>query len=752
MTAERWQVIKRIVADALEIGREQRQDFIRQSCAGDPDLQAEVQTLLRGDAAESAFLDPDRTPDRLGPYRIVREIGRGGMGTVYLAERADGQFEQQVAIKVIKRGMDTDAVLQRFYAERQILARLQHPNITRLLDGGMFDGRPYFVMEYLEGEPIAAYCRRRELTLPDRIRLFLEVCSAVEHAHRNLILHRDLKAGNILVDATGTPKLLDFGIAKLLAAEGTTEQTAVGPRALTPQAASPEQIRNEPLTTASDVYALGVLLFELLAGQPPYHVPQNSPAEMARIICVEPAPRPSSMTGESPSRQLRGDLDNIVLKALEKEPAQRYQGAAELAADLRRYLEGLPVLARPAGGLYRARKFVGRNRRSLAIAAVVVLALGAAVTEAVLEARRANRRFQEVRQMANSFLFEFHDAIAKLPGSTPARELVVNRALQYLANLEREASGDPALKRELAQAYMRVGTAQGDPHESNLGKPREARASFEKAIALFGEVARARPSEQRAMQELAEAKLHLSALLDEQQGLDAGRVLHRQVIDSLQEFGRAHVLESHTRVILALAYFGLSETDMQRHQTSEALQTRLQSIEVLHQALARDPENAEAQRWLATDHKRLAYLYLNDLHDPAKAAASLEAAMTIDERRVAQNPADTIARLDLALGQSYYSSVFRRRGDVAGAQTLLQKAIDARGAVLNADPRNIRVRCYLLGDYTRLGTLLRDARRPAEAAAAFDHGLKLAAELDPASAASPEPAGLIAALHREAGK
>lgn len=752
MTGERWGRVKQIVADALELDAGARAGFIAQSCGEDVELRGEVETLLRVDDGDSAFLNLDRTPERLGPYRIVREIGHGGMGTVYLAERADGQFEQQVAVKVIKRGMDTDAVLRRFYAERQILARLQHPNITRLLDGGMFDGRPYFVMEYLEGEPIVEYCRVRNLPLRERIRLFLEVSNAVEHAHRNLILHRDLKAGNILVDAGGTPKLLDFGIAKLLEPDGATDATAIGARALTPQAASPEQVRGEPLTTASDVYGLGVLLFELLAGQPPYRIPPNSPAEMARIICDEPVAKPSSFAGHAAARAIRGDLDNIVLKALEKDPARRYHGPAELALDLRRYLDGLPVQARPAGALYRARKFAQRNLRGLVVAALVLLAIGGAAAEAMLEARRANRRFQDVRQLANSFLFEFHDAIAKLPGSTPARELVVRRALQYLDSLEKESSGDVTLKRELAQAYRRVGEVQGNPHESNLGKPKEARASYEKAIALFRDVARARPADARAVTDLAEAELNLAAVLDSQHDFVTALALDRKVIEQVELFARTHTPEPRSYLALALSYFGVSESLAQMHQAAEALNARLKSISILQGVLARDPQNAEALRWLATDEKRLAVLYLTELKDPAKAAQSLQVAMAIDEQRVARNPGDTVAKLDLALGQSYLGSVLRRKGDLAGAQALLEKSIATRADVLGADPRNIRVRCYLLNDYTNFGSLLRQAGRDAESREAFDRGLKLAAETNMVAPNYPEAVELIAALHRAAGR
>ncbi len=388
MTAGRWERVKQIVGDALDLDRARRSAFIGSACAGDAELLGDVETLLRADEPGSTFLDLDRAPERLGAWRVVREIGRGGMGTVYLAERDDGQFEQRAAIKVIKRGMDTDAVLRRFYAERQILARLQHPNITRLLDGGMFDHRPYFVMEYLEGEPLTEYCSRTAATIAQRITLFLKVCDAVEYAHRNLVLHRDLKPGNILVDSNGVPKLLDFGIAKLLELDGSTEQTVL---ALTPQAASPEQVRGEALTTASDVYALGVLLFGLLSGEPPYRIPPHSPAELMRIVCEQPAPRASSLAAPAVARQLQGDLDNILLKAMEKDPARRYQRAADLAADLDRFLQGLPVQARPGGAGYRLRKFAGRHRRSLAIAALALIAITGATANAIVQGRRAQR-------------------------------------------------------------------------------------------------------------------------------------------------------------------------------------------------------------------------------------------------------------------------------------------------------------------------------------------------------------------------
>ena len=284
MTTDRWERIKQITGEALELEPGRREAFLAEACADDADLRAEVATLLAAEDPSGRFLEPDPPPDRIGPYRVVREIGRGGMGTVYEGRRADAQFEQRVAIKVVKRGMDTDAVLRRFYAERQILARLQHPHIARLFDGGITaDGRPYFVMEYLEATALTAHCDARALSVHARIDLFIVVCDAVEYAHSHLVLHRDLKPANIVVDASGAPKLLDFGIAKLLDETDLAGMvTDAGQRAMTPLYASPEQRRGEPLTTASDVLARGLILQALI-----------------------------------PDAARRGDLDRIVRKALE---------------------------------------------------------------------------------------------------------------------------------------------------------------------------------------------------------------------------------------------------------------------------------------------------------------------------------------------------------------------------------------------------------------------------------------------------
>src|SRR6187402_1782963 len=393
---------------------------------------------------------PDVNPDgRLGPYRLIREIGHGGMGTVYLGVRDDDVFQKRVAIKVLNRGMDTDSIVRRFRHERQILASFEHPLIATLLDGGSTpDGRPYFAMEYVEGQPIVDYCDTLRLDTAARLELFCKVCTAVQYAHQNLIIHRDIKPANVLVVADGTPKLLDFGIAKLLNPElagQTLALTAPGLQLMTPEYASPEQVRGEAVTTATDVYSLGVLLYELLAGRLPYQLTSRTPADIVRIVCesepirpstavttIEAVPtadpatdgdaarerpaaaragRPRTVDIDRLQRQLAGDLDNIILKALSKEPSRRYASVDQFSEDVRRHLVGLPVIARKDTWGYRTTKFVRRNRAVVVAAAMTFAALIAGIIGTTWQARvarleraRAEQRFGDVRQLANAFL------------------------------------------------------------------------------------------------------------------------------------------------------------------------------------------------------------------------------------------------------------------------------------------------------------------------------------------------------------
>lgn len=415
MTPERWRQAERVFHAALEHAQLQseqstsREQWLKQACGDDAELLAEVKSLLDAQpnlahSIEHAVLDLHEDSSiagrRIGQYRLIRELGRGGMGAVYLAARDDEQYQLEVAIKLVRPGLDTDFILRRFRRERQILARMQHPHIARLLDGGSSDSLPYLVMEYVPGDWITRYAVKHRLSVEQRLRLFLPVCDAVDYAHRSFIVHRDLKPGNILVDESGSPKLLDFGISKLVHRDGT-EQDTRETSAMTPDYASPEQITGDPVTAASDVYSLGAVLYELLSGCRPHRIESFAPLALERAICHEPVAAPSAATADRMlARALAGDLDNIILRAMQKTPSRRYASAVQFADDIQRFLDHRPVSARPDSLAYRAKKFVRRNRVSVVLAFLVLDAVFAGAAATALHARMIAR--EEIARAARA--------------------------------------------------------------------------------------------------------------------------------------------------------------------------------------------------------------------------------------------------------------------------------------------------------------------------------------------------------------
>jgi len=534
LNPEQWQVIRRIFHQAIDLPSSERDAFILQAADGDESLRIEVQSLLASHDRAGRFIESgggqvatvglnrvhpdDMIGRRVGAYRIVREIGRGGMGAVYQGVRDDTEFSKKVAIKLIRTGMSTDSVVRRFLSERQILANLDHPNIARLLDGGTSEeGLPYFVMEYIEGQPLGEYCDTHRLATDERLRLFRDICSAVHFAHQNLVIHRDIKPGNLLVTPAGKVKLLDFGIAKLLLpGPGRDETTQAAARAMTPDYASPEQVRGDPITTSSDVYSLGVLLYELLTGHRPYRITTGSPVEIIRAICEQEPDKPSTaiarvkvlpdgegdsvvpLTPESVSRarasqpdklrrQLEGDLDNIVLKAMRKEPQRRYASAEQLSDDIRKYLEGMPVIARKDTFGYRATKFIKRHKAVVGMAVLVVVALVSAIIVTSWQAHiarreraKSERRLVEQRRLANSLMTEVQGSLDKVQYAVPAQRLLAQKSLEYLNNLASDAGDDPSFLGELAAAYTNVAYFQAWTLQDNPG----ALLSYDKALEL----------------------------------------------------------------------------------------------------------------------------------------------------------------------------------------------------------------------------------------------------------------------------
>lgn len=633
MGADRWQRLNQIFHAALALDPDGRSEFIAQTCADDDWLRREAEAMLG--AHERAGRDfgatrhpalalgelasPNLTGLRLGPYRLTGEIGRGGMGSVWLAERVDGEFDQHVAIKVIKRGMDTAQVLERFRAERQIVASFEHPNIAQLIDGGTTDdGLPYFVMEYIQGQPIDRYADERRLEVKERLGLFLQVCDAVSYAHQHLIVHRDIKPQNILVTPSGVPKLLDFGSAKALQEAGGQQgaDTLSGFQPLTPDYASPEQFEGRPTTTQTDVYSLGVVLYELLAGRSPYQPRTWSAWDVSASVRSSEIVRPSVA-----NRQLRGDLDAIVLMALRKDPDRRYVSVEQFSTDIRRYLDGLPVKARPDSLWYRGGKFVRRNTAAVTAAVLLVVALlGGAITtawqarEARLQAQlahdahgRAEQRFAEVRKLANALLFEYHDAIRELPGATPVRERLVADALGYLNGLAEESAGDASLQRELALAYRKVAEIQGAPDDrASLGDTAGAISSHRESLAILETLLAANPNDPQIRRDVADGTLALASRLSVTENQAEAMAQATRARSLYEPLASEATLTVDQRLALANAYGLVGAISLESGKAREALEIHGQQLELLASAPVADQQSAELRRALSTVHQHIA--------------------------------------------------------------------------------------------------------------------------------------------------
>jgi len=532
LSPDQWKALSPYLDQALAMTNDVRAQWLSSLGKQDPALAAQLQGLLDEHRvlAQEGYLENERfalehsaglVGQTLGPYTLISQIGQGGMGSVWLAERSDGRFERQAAVKFVNIALAGHATGERFKREGSILGRLAHPHIAGLLDAGVSSsGQPYLILEYVDGTAIDQYCDHQGLDVDSRVRLFLGVLEAVAHAHANLIVHRDIKPSNVLVTSNGDVKLLDFGIAKLMEGEGqagtATLLTHEGGSMLTPQFAAPEQLQNQPVTTATDVYTLGVLLYVLLTGRHPAGAGLHSPADLVKAVLETEPPRMSdvvrrqstteaeaaaasrSTTPDRLRRQLRGDLDTIVGKTLKKNPYERYASVTALADDFQRYLKHEAISARPDAVLYRTRKFLRRNWLPVAVTVAVLLGLAGGVFEINRERVISQRRFSEVRQLANK-LFDIDIQVRDLPGSTKTRQLIVDTSLEYLRRLTADASGDPALALDVGSAYMRVARVQGVPVGSTLGQTEEAEKNLRLADSLIRSVLSKQPANRIAM-------------------------------------------------------------------------------------------------------------------------------------------------------------------------------------------------------------------------------------------------------------
>jgi eukaryotic-like serine/threonine-protein kinase len=734
ITAERWAAIEIRFAQAMELSSDAREQFLL--TITDEDVRREVISLVACHAPESRFIEQAigriadqwaETADaaaasatapgrRFGPYEVTAVIGQGGMGAVYKARRVDGQFDQEVAIKLVRHGFETPAALDRFRQERQILARLTHPAIARLLDGGTAIDEsgaetPYLVMEFVEGESITAYCAVHAMPLTDRVKLFRLVCDAVQYAHQQLIVHRDLKPSNILVTASGQPKLLDFGIAKLLTpdTERLTARTAEGLQLLTPDYASPEHVNGDPVTATADVYSLGALLYELLTGEKAHKFRSLSPVEIGRVVCDTAPIKPSlAVPRETPGaarirRQLEGDLDTIVLKALQKDPARRYQSVEQLSEDLRRYLAGLPVLARPDSLTYRTAKFIGRHRWALAGTAVVALSLVTGTAVSVWQERRAERRFEQVRGLANSLIYDVHDEVRDLPSSTKARQKIVSTGLEYLNGLARDAGGDLRLQRDLAAAYVRIGDVQGGVLTSNLGDFKGALESYRKARSLF----EPDTSPDRA-RELANVDVKIGDVLSytgDMTGALSTYAVARSIIEPVAAAKGSSVAD---REQLARVFLATARVQGQVRDNAKSLESSEKVLAIRRDLLAMEPGSRERIDSLADTEAEVGMGLQRQGH-VREALEHAQLSLKYREQLAREQPNNVAARRNLILSYSHVADALGNPlmpslGDAAGANEIYRKMTAVAEELVAADPSDQRAKWDLANCLLRLGS------------------------------------------------
>jgi serine/threonine protein kinase/Flp pilus assembly protein TadD len=790
VTPERWEQVKNVFHEALELEPERRSSYLDGACAKHPFLRQEIESLLRnheeaGDLMESpahvtSGLDGDSPADawvgrHIGPYLTIAKIGEGGMGAVYRAVRVDDHYLKQVAIKIVRGGFVTGQHLRRFKNERQIMASLEHQNIARLLDGGATEeGLPYLVMEYIEGQEIDAYCDSKRLNTVERLKLFRQVCTAVQYAHQNLVIHRDLKPGNILVTDGGTPKLLDFGIAKLLDPElffQTVDPAGTMMKAMTPEYASPEQVRGDPVSTSSDVYSLGVILYRLLTGHPPYHVDTSAPFEMVRAISEVEPERPSEvisrkseitnstgqrvqLTPESVSesregrpavlrRRLAGDLDNIVLKALRKEPARRYASAEQFSADIGRYLDGLPIEARADTLTYRTGKFVRRHKAPVAAAILVFATLVGGIIMTMREARiaeqqraRAERRFNDVRKLARDLMLDIHDSIQYLPGATPARKLIVQDALAYLDSLAKESADDVSLQRELATAYEKVGDVQGLDSRSNLGDTAGALTSFRKSLAIRKGILAGDPNDSQSQSDLAEAYDKLGGILAQMGHQDEALQNMQQALEIRKQLASGAPNDAIAQLNLATIYDSIANVYADQKELDLSLVSTRTSLGIFDKLLAQDPQNERYRRDCSLEHKKVGGI----LEAQGKYAAALEeyqTSLAVDEQLATANPQDALAQRDLSITYSSIGDILLETGDTAKALKQYRQAAAIDEAIATADPKDAWAQRYVVYDTKRVGDALLKIGDMSAADAAYEKAMSRAearAKADPTNA------------------
>jgi serine/threonine protein kinase len=769
---EAWKHIEEIFLFAADIEGAERDRYLDKVCADDANVRLEVDALLAAEAGGhteitslirgsivslvsdsgqrgGTFPDGGMQGQVIGEWKLVEEIGRGGMGTVYRAIRGNGEFSLDAAVKVLSRGVSSQVLLDRFRRERQILARLEHPNIARLLDGGKTpSGQPFLVMEYVPGMALTRYCDERRLPIRERLALFRKVCDAVACAHRNLVIHRDLKPDNILVTGDGVPKLLDFGIAKLLepGTGDSADLTMTAERVGTPSWCSPEQIRGDHIGIATDVYSLGVVLFRLLTGYRPYHADSVTWENATNVICNRPPMRASEAVAIQPKgpeeaelvaqnrstspdalrKQLSGDLDNILSYALRKEPDRRYRSVDQLSEELQRYLDGQPVIAAGDTVIYLAGKFIRRHKVGVGAAAVLTFLLCISTITAVWQARRLSVRVTEDRKLATSLLFDLHDSISHLPGSLPAREALLRKSLDYLNGLARDTGRDRETRRSLALAGERFASLLG-----TLGRSEEALRTWQTARVIREALADDAKSDLRAQYELGTNYLSGSVLVSRASSVEDMQVVNRKALRIAQALTAEAPEVREYQVFLADTWASLA-TGLNISGKADEATAALRNAVPIREKLAASSADAGAQHDLAMVRYHLGMIEAQ-AERSAAALKDLEAALRLQKALSPPNGGPrvdgTLLRYEMASTHHFLGVALGALGRNQEALNRFNEAIALRERALLDDEHDARTRSMLAGNYSERALVLLNKGAQQDALASIQHAIGLQRQL-----------------------
>lgn len=711
ISPDKWSRVENLFHQTIELADEDQNSFLDDLDSSEPEIAGAVRQMVHSHKHSGLFLSgsvidaiPVKENERVGPWRIEEQIGSGGMSTVFLASRDDGQFNRKVAVKFLKGLLPGKDMVRRMHAEQNILAGLNHLNICRLLDAGMTEnGRPYFIMEHVDGIQIDRYCSERNLRVDEILDLFEQVCEAVQYAHQRLIVHRDLKPSNILVTNEGVVKLLDFGIAKIVAedAELDITETQTGLHLMTPEFASPEQVNSGQITTASDIYSLGLILCKLLTGQMPYNVKNRSPLEISRIISESNPSKPSTLaatksengennTGKSQAvelkRKIEGDLDNIVLMALRKEPSRRYQSVGQLLQDIRNYRNDRPVVARGESKLYHLSKFIKRQRVVVASVVMILLVSIVAGLVSMKNARIADEqreiaeaRLDDLRNLTGSLMFDVYDSISELPGSTPSLELIVEQTEKFLDMLAEVDTGDTEASLALAVSYRRVGNLFGNPNERNLGRTTEALAIYDKSSGIVEKLLALEPQNPEVLDAKAGIMVSRADVLssigqfqvageDYEKALGYYQHLHELHPDQGYDYMGAITLLK-TGDMLGNRYF----SNMKMPDSSLVIYHR--AAEIFGEHFNREPDNSRYLRFSGLIHERLGTIY-EQLERYPESIEQYIRSMEIRERYAELNPLNTNAIRDKGIAYEKIAKGYLYAEDLENAKLNFDRSFE----------------------------------------------------------------------------